>query len=209
MSDPGLALADGLAALRIDASPGTVTRLRAYLELLEKWNAVYNLTAIRDPFQWISYHLLDSLSVFGHLPTGSRADVGSGPGFPGIPLAIVDPERPVTLIESNQKKTAFLTQVTGQLDLGRVRVIRQRVEDVSPGEGYAVVISRAFAELADFARLTGHLLAPGGRLFAMKGLYPHEELARLPAGYHCLGVKPLSVPGLEATRHLVILGRSA
>ena len=207
MSGPVLALTDGLAALRIHANPGTVTRLLAYLELLQKWNAVYNLTAIRDPSQWISHHLLDSLSVFNHLRPGPLADVGSGAGFPGIPLAIVDPERPVTLIEANQKKTAFLTQVAGQLDLGRVRVIRQRVEDVSPEDGYSVVISRAFSELADFARLAGPRLAPGGRLFAMKGLHPHEELARLPLEYDCLAVEPLQVPGLDATRHLVILGR--
>lgn len=207
MTSAAKALAEGLVALSIDAEPQAIARLLAYLDLLQKWNAVYNLTAIRDPAQWISHHLLDSLSVSRYLPVGPLADIGTGAGFPGLPLALMDPDRPVTLVEANQKKTAFLTQVVGQLGLTKVRVVRQRVEDLPSAPGFSVVISRAFAELADFARLAGHLLSPEGRLFAMKGLYPHDELARLPAGYECLAVEALQVPGLDATRHLVIIGR--
>jgi 16S rRNA (guanine527-N7)-methyltransferase len=208
MNTSAKALADGLAALCIDPDPQAIARLLAYLDLLEKWNGVYNLTAIRDPAQWLTHHLLDSLSVFRHLPAGSLADIGSGAGFPGLPLALLDPDRPVTLVESNQKKTAFLTQVVGQLGLTHVRVVRTRVEELPSEPGFPIVISRAFAELADFVRLAGHLITPGGRLFAMKGLYPHDELARLPEGYACVAVEVLQVPGLDATRHLVILGRS-
>jgi 16S rRNA (guanine527-N7)-methyltransferase len=209
MSSPAIALADGLATLGIEPGADKLARLMAYLDLLQKWNAVYNLTAIREPRQWISHHLLDSISIFRYLPAGSLADIGTGAGFPGLPLALVDPDRPVTLVEANQKKSAFLTQVVGELGLANVRVVRQRVEEVPPEHHFAAVTSRAFADLADFARLAGHLLAPGGLLLAMKGLFPHEELARLPAGFVCLSVEALKVPGLDATRHLVILGRQA
>lgn len=178
--------------------------LARYLELLAKWNHVFNLTAIADPDDWVTHHLLDSLAVVPHLPPGSVIDVGSGAGLPGIPIAVACPGRQVTLLDSNQKKGAFLQQTISELGLHDAKVERCRVEDFRPARGFEVVISRAFADLARFLRTATHLCAPGGRLLAMKGLNPGSELALLPAAV-IEKVVPLTVPGLAGQRHLVFV----
>ncbi|MFZ1908502.1 MAG: 16S rRNA (guanine(527)-N(7))-methyltransferase RsmG [Burkholderiales bacterium] len=197
----------GLSALTLGLAPETIDKLLAFVELLSKWNRTYNLTAIRDPMKMVSHHVLDSLAVVPHLPMpdgGALADVGSGGGLPGIPLAIARPEWQVTLNDSNRKKTAFLRQAAMELGLANATIHSGRVEDWQPARRFAVVISRGFAELADFLTACGRLVAPGGILAAMKGVYPNEELARTPKGTACDRVVRLDVPFLEAERHLVL-----
>ncbi|HEX2648387.1 MAG TPA: 16S rRNA (guanine(527)-N(7))-methyltransferase RsmG [Burkholderiales bacterium] len=205
---PRAALDRGLGELALALPAGTGDRLIAYLELLAKWNKTYNLTAVRDPLQAISVHLLDSLAVLRELPAGSLADVGSGGGLPGIPLAIADPARQITVNDANAKKGAFLRQAVIELGLANVRVHVGRVEEWHPGEPFEVVISRGFSSLADFVDSCRHLLAPTGVLAAMKGEYPREEIAALPAAWERSEVRKLRVPRLEAERHLVLLRAS-
>lgn len=201
-------LARGLAALGLDLPPSAQERLLAFAALLGKWNRVYNLTALRDETQVISHHLLDSLAVLPHLGDAKRlADIGSGGGLPGIPLAIARPQLPVALVESNQKKSAFEQQAKIELGLANVSVHCERAEAWQPEEKCDVVISRAFSDLAEFVKLTGHLLAEGGVLLAMKGVHPYEEIAQLPAGWRVAEVIPLQVPGVEGARHLVRVER--
>ncbi|HEX9182018.1 MAG TPA: 16S rRNA (guanine(527)-N(7))-methyltransferase RsmG [Burkholderiales bacterium] len=198
------ALRGGLEALRLPLAESAQEKLLAYLELLAKWNKTYNLTAIRDPEKMVSHHLLDSLAVLPHLPAGALADVGSGGGLPGIPIAIAEPERAVTVNDANHKKAAFLQQAIIELRLANAQVHVSRVQAWRPAQRFACVIARGFAELADFIAACRHLLAPGGVLAAMKGVYPAEELARVPAGADCRDVRRLQVPLLEAERHLVL-----
>lgn len=201
-------LARGLAALGLDLPPSAQEKLLAFAALLGKWNRVYNLTALRDETQVISHHLLDSLAVLPHLGDAKRlADIGSGGGLPGIPLAIARPQLPVALVESNQKKSAFEQQAKIELGLANVSVHCERAEAWQPEEKCDVVISRAFSDLAEFVKLTGHLLAEGGVLLAMKGVHPYEEIAQLPAGWRVAEVIPLQVPGVEGARHLVRVER--
>ncbi|MBX3675941.1 MAG: 16S rRNA (guanine(527)-N(7))-methyltransferase RsmG [Rhodocyclaceae bacterium] len=201
---PAVRLARGLAALEVDVSPQAQEKLLAFAVLLGKWNKVYNLTALREEEQVISHHLLDSLAVLPHLGAARRlADIGSGGGLPGIPLAIARPDMHVALVESNQKKSAFQQQARIELGLDNVSVQCERVEGWQPEEKCDVVISRAFSDLAEFVRLSGHLLAAGGALLAMKGVHPYEEIAQLPAGWRVAEVMPLQVPGVEGARHLV------
>jgi len=202
-------LEQGVEDLGIRLPPTAEQRLLDYLALMQKWNRVYSLTAIREPAKSVSHHLLDSLAVVPHLKGGPLLDVGSGPGLPGIPVAIARPDWHVTLLDSNHKKAAFLNQAVAELEVTNAEVRRERVEQWRPPMMFEVVISRAFAELADFVRLAGHLLAPGGRLAAMKGLYPYEEIAQMPAGYRVDQVVPLAVPGVEGERHLVMIEKSA
>lgn len=179
--------------------------LARYLELLAKWNRVFNLTAISDPDDWVTHHLLDSLAVVPYLPGGSVIDVGSGAGLPGIPIAVACPGRRVTLLDSSQKKGAFLQQAVSELGLqGNTKVQLSRVEDFRPAAGFQVVISRAFADLARFVAAAKHLCAPGGRLVAMKGANPRAEFAGLPAAA-VERLVSLAIPGLAAKRHLVFL----
>jgi len=203
---PQAALERGLGELALPLPSGAPGKLMAYLGLLAKWNKTYNLTAIRDPLQAVSHHLLDSLAVVRslHQSTGTLADVGSGGGLPGIPLAIAEPSRRITLNDANEKKGAFLRQAVIELGLSNATVHVGRVEDWSPAEGFAVVISRGFASLVDFLSSCRHLAAPGGVLAAMKGTYPHEELAKVPADCNCQEVRRLEVPLLAAERHLVL-----
>ena len=198
------ALRNGLEALRLPLPETAQEKLLAYLELLAKWNKTHNLTAIRDPQKMVSHHLLDSLAVLPHLPGGALADVGSGGGLPGIPIAIAEPQRPVTVNDANHKKAAFLQQAIIELRLANAQVHVSRVQAWRPAQKFACVIARGFAELADFIAACRHLLAPGGVLAAMKGVYPAEELARLPAGADCRDVRRLAVPLLDAERHLVL-----
>ncbi|HUV99848.1 MAG TPA: 16S rRNA (guanine(527)-N(7))-methyltransferase RsmG [Gallionella sp.] len=178
-------------------------RLLNYLDLLNKWNKVYNLTAIRDPHQMISLHLLDSLSVIKHLWPGQWLDVGCGAGLPGMVLAIAQPDWRITMLDSNSKKTSFVQQAIIELGLTNANVICARVEDWRPTVRFNGIISRAYTELGDFLRSTRHLMAEHGSWAAMKGL-PEQELARLPGGCRVDRVIPLQVPGLHAARSLVI-----
>lgn len=201
-------LADGLVALGLDLPEATQTSLIAFGELLLKWNRVYNLTAIRAPQEVVTHHLLDSLAVLPHLGEVARlADIGSGGGLPGIPLAIARPDLEVVSVETVNKKAAFQQQARIELGLTNFRAENVRVEKLVPAQPFDGVISRAFSELALFVELAGHLLAPGGRMFAMKGVYPEEEIARLPAGWHVADTARLTVPGLAAERLLIILQR--
>ncbi|SHM25254.1 16S rRNA m(7)G-527 methyltransferase [Nitrosospira sp. Nsp11] len=201
-------LSEGIEVLGLALPRETQTRMLQYLALIRKWNQVHNLTAVREPEAMLVRHLLDSLAILPHVAGPRIADVGSGAGLPGIPLALARPEWRVTLVETNHKKTAFLQQARIELDLKNVEVMTERVENFHPVDGFDVVISRAFSDLADFAGLAGHLCAPGnggGRLVAMKGVYPHEELAQLPAQFMVEKILPVTVPGLEAERHLVLI----
>lgn len=199
-------LAEGLAAMGIALDAPAQARLVAYLHLIEKWNKVHNLTAVRDIGRMVVLHLLDSLAVLPHVAGAkSLLDVGTGAGLPGIPLAIALPDLAVTLLDSSHKKATFLRQAKAELGLANVQVACERVENWHPPEAFDVVVSRAFAELADFVAQAGHLVAPGGALLAMKGLHPFDEIARVPPTHRVEGVVALRVPALDAQRHLVLL----
>ncbi|TCW31826.1 16S rRNA (guanine(527)-N(7))-methyltransferase RsmG [Gulbenkiania mobilis] len=197
-------LTQGLVQLGLPLSADQLARLEAYLALLAKWNQTYNLTAVREESRMVSYHLLDSLTLVPHLAGIHRLlDVGSGGGMPGIPAAIARPDLQVVLLDANHKKTTFLRQAVIELGLANVEVVTDRVEAYQPAERFDCITSRAFSELAEFVRLTRHLLAPGGAYLAMKGVYPYEEIALLPSDFRAEEVLPLKVPGLDAERHLV------
>jgi len=195
----------GLIALGLALDRDTQQRLLDYIGLIEKWNRVYNLTAIREPEKMVSHHLLDSLAVAPHLHAKSLLDVGSGAGLPGIPLALASPDTRVTLLDSNHKKTAFLNQAVMELKLKNVRVCAERVESWQTQDRFDVIISRAFSDMSEFVRVTRHLLAPGGMFAAMKGMHPYEEIDKLPRDCAVQRVLPLAVPGLEGARHLVLI----
>lgn len=204
----GRALAEGIKALGLELTAAEQSRLLAYVALLEKWNRTHNLTAIREPERMVVYHVLDSLAMLPYLPPAPSlrvVDVGSGGGLPGIPLAIARLTWRVSLVDSNRKKAAFLRQATAELPLPNVEVIVSRVEDYVPAAPFDVAVSRAFSDLAHFAEAARRLVVPGGKLIAMKGRYPREELAQLPARVRVLASPALSVPGLEGSRHLVIM----
>ncbi len=207
-------LAEGIAALGLVLPRETVDRLLAFGELLLKWNKVYNLTAIRAPRELITHHLLDSLAVLPHLQSVQRlADIGSGGGLPGIPLAIVRSGLLVSSVETVNKKASFQQQARIELGLGNFAVFNRRVEtlaaDELPGGAADAVVSRAFSSLADFVRVAGHLVAADGALYAMKGVFPADEIGALPAGWTLAASHPLQVPGLDAERHLLVIRRSA
>ena len=202
-------LADGIRALGIDVGERARQKLVQYLALIEKWNRVYNLTAVRDTAQMVSTHLLDSLAAARHLVPGTVADVGSGAGLPGIPLALAWPQQSITLIESNHKKAAFLRQTAIELELDNTEVVCERVEAWQAPREFDIVISRAFSDLAEFVQLSGRLCAPTGVLAGMKGVYPYEELAQLSSSVRLREVVRLKVPGIEAERHLVLLERNS
>ncbi|MDX9874585.1 MAG: 16S rRNA (guanine(527)-N(7))-methyltransferase RsmG [Spongiibacteraceae bacterium] len=198
----------GLAALQLDLPASARERLLVYVGLLHKWNRAYNLTAVRVPAEMVSRHLLDSLAVLPHLRGSRFADVGTGAGLPGIPLAIARPDAQFDLFDSNGKKVRFLIQAIAGLGLTNVTARQVRIEQVRPAVGYDGVLSRAFASLQDMVGCTAQLLAPEGRFFAMKGLWPADELAALPDGYTVEAGHRLQVPGEIAERHLVILQRA-
>ena len=197
-------LAEGLKGLGLTLPADAFNKLLAYVELLMKWNRTYNLTAIREPGRMVSHHLIDSLAVLPHLPVGSLVDVGSGGGLPGIPIAIAQPQRRVTLNDSNHKKGAFMQQAAIELGLANVDVHIGRAEEWRPAERFDGAISRAFAELADFIAACRHLVKPAGFFVAMKGLYPNEEIAKLPPGMQCESVTRLNVPLVDGDRHFVL-----
>lgn len=196
-------LSQGIDELDLKINDATQQKLLDYLALMEKWNRVHNLTAVRDPQDMVTLHLLDSLSVLPHIKSGRLLDVGSGAGLPGIPLALVRPDLEVTSMDSSHKKASFQRQAKAALGLANFQVVCGRVEVFQPEHKFDMVISRAFSDLAEFMRLTRHLCAEDGVWLAMKGVYPHEELAQVKGPSS--EVVPLRVPGLEAQRHLVFL----
>lgn len=198
------ALEQGLQQLGTPLAPEQRRLLLAYLRLLEKWNSAYNLTAVRDPVDMVTRHLLDSLAILPHLYGRRVLDIGTGAGLPGIPLAIARPAPTFTLLDANAKKTRFVTQAVGELHLINVEVRQTRAEHYHPAQNFDTLVSRAFASIADMLAAARHLCAPGGRFLAMKGTYPENELAAVPAGY-AVEVLALAVPGLSAERHVVIL----
>lgn len=198
-------LASGVAEMELQVSAETQHKLLAYVALLHKWNRVYNLTAVRDPAEMITLHLLDSLSVLPYINCDNLLDVGSGGGLPGIVLAICMPELKVTTIDTVQKKAIFMRQVKGELGLNNLEVMHARVENFVPAQKFDVVISRAFSELGLLVKLTQHLLKDTGRWFAMKGVSPDRELKSLNVVKS--DIYPLKVAGLDAERHLVVFGK--
>jgi 16S rRNA (guanine527-N7)-methyltransferase len=196
-------LAAGVAEMGLDVSRETQEKLLQYLSLLNKWNKVYNLTAVRDPLEMVTLHLLDSLSVLPHVNSKNLLDVGSGGGLPGIVLAICKPELQVTTIDTVQKKAIFMRQVKGELGLDNLTVVHARVESYQPAEKFEMIISRAFSEMALFVKLTKHLLAQDGKWLAMKGQLPAQELETLDV--RVSQTIELSVAGLNAERHLIVL----
>lgn len=208
------ALADGARALHLDLSETQIARFIGYVALLSKWNAVYNLTAVRDPAHMVDQHLLDSLAVVSAFAGASNVlDVGAGGGLPGMVLAIwaaeAHPGMQISMVDTVHKKTAFLTQAKVELGLANVSVHTARVERLRAPQKFDVITSRAFAELSDFVSWSGHLLREGGQFIAMKGVAPHDEILRLPSGWNVTELRPVTVPGLDAERHLVFIERSA
>ena len=194
----------GARALGVSLPAGAAARMAQHVALIEKWNRVHNLTAVREPAQMAVLHVLDSLALVPHVGGAKNLlDVGTGAGFPGIPVALACEPLAVTLLDSSHKKATFLEQAKAELRLGNVSVASERVESFAPERKFDLVVSRAFADLADFVQLAGHLLAPGGRILAMKGVWPYEEIARVPKTHRVAEVIELKVPSLDAKRHLV------
>ena len=202
-------LAQSAVQLGLSVSASQQTLLLGYLALLIKWNKAYNLTAVRNPDEMVSRHLLDSLSVVQYVePYGNDwLDVGSGGGMPGVPLAIIFPKRKFTLLDSNGKKTRFLTQVKLELKLDNLEVIHNRVEAFTPAGAFSGIISRAFSSLADFTNWTRHLGDTNSHWLAMKGVHPDDELQALPEDFRLNSCQILKVPGCQGQRHLLILQR--
>lgn len=199
----------GLAELAVATTAAQITSLVQFLALLEKWNRAFNLSGVRDPDDMVARHLIDSVSVLPWLHGLSVLDVGTGAGLPGLPLAILDPQRQFTLLDSGGKKIRFVRHVIGELALNNVSVVQQRVEDFSPADPFDTVLCRAFASLGSFVRSSGRLAANGGRLVAMKGRFPGDELAELPADWQATEVAEVSVPGLAGQRHIIVVERTA
>ncbi len=198
-------LKSGIAALGLEVPADASQRMLKYLELVGKWNKTYNLTAIREQDRMLTHHLLDSLAVLPHVKGPRVLDVGSGAGFPGIPLALARPDCHFTLLDSSHKKTAFMRQAVIELKLTNVELVCARVENWTDSKPFDAVISRAFSDLPEFLTLSGRLCAGNGVVIAMKGMYPHDELAQIPANFWLREVVSLRVPGLGAERHAALL----
>jgi len=202
-------LAQGAARLHCHLSEEALHKLCKYLALVQKWNRVYNLTAVRERRKMLSHHLLDCLAVVPHVAAASIVDVGTGAGLPGIPLALAMPQARVTLLDSNQKKAAFLRQAAIELAITNVEIVSERVETWEAPSRFDLVISRAFSTLRDFLAAASRLCVEGGTLASMKGVHPFEELAEVPAEFRVRDVIALDVPGLQAQRHLILLQRAS
>nr|WP_315394133.1 16S rRNA (guanine(527)-N(7))-methyltransferase RsmG [uncultured Duganella sp.] len=199
-------LKQGIKDLKLELADDQVEQLLDYLALLNKWNSVYNLTSVRDPMQMVTLHLLDSLAAVPAFAAAKNVlDVGAGGGLPGMVLAISRPDMKVSMIDTVHKKTAFLNQVKAELGLSNVTVYTKRVEQLEVKTKFDVITSRAFADLSDFVNWSGHLLQEGGRFIALKGTAPEDERERLPEPWKVRKLEPLTVPGLEAERHLVFI----
>lgn len=199
-------LTDGLTGLGLDVAPALIAALADYVRLLTKWNQAYNLTSVRDPRDMVPRHILDSLSARPCLVGLTVLDVGTGAGLPGVPLALAEPARQFWLMDSGLKKARFVRHAVAELGLKNVAVEHCRVEDYEPGQGFDTLITRALCSLSDFVGRCGRLVSAGGRLVAMKGRYPEDELRRVPSDWRA-SVERVEVPGLAAERHLVVLER--
>ena len=197
-------LAEGVAGLGIEIDDQHRRALLGYLSLLKRWNRVYNLTTVKSDADFVTRHLLDSLSVVPYLHGRNVIDIGSGAGLPGIPVALACPDISVTLLDSNAKRCRFLRQVQAQLKLQNVSIVQHRAEKFNPHEKFDSLFSRAFSSLSSFITCSGHLLADDGQLLAMKGQWPGEESVEIPAGFMIKDVIKLNVPGLPEQRHLII-----
>ena len=200
-------LTAGLEALGLALAPGQVEALLTLVGELADWNTRVNLTAINDPAEVVDKHLLDSLAVLPQIRGLRVADIGTGAGFPGLPLAVADLDRRYTLVESTGKKVTFVRHAVAMLRLPNVEIVSARAESYRPARPFDSVIARALGSLVDFVRVAGHLAGRGGRLLAMKGKVPEAELAALPAGWKAVAVHPVAVPGLDAERCVVELAR--
>ncbi|MEC5160020.1 MULTISPECIES: 16S rRNA (guanine(527)-N(7))-methyltransferase RsmG [unclassified Janthinobacterium] len=199
----------GVAELQLDLDEAQIAKLLDYLALLAKWNAVYNLTSVRDPMQMLTLHVLDSLAAVSAFAGAANVlDVGAGGGLPGMVLAISRPDMKVSMIDTVHKKTAFLTQVKAELALTNVSIHTMRVEQLQVKQPFDVITSRAFADLSDFVNWSGHLLADGGQFIALKGVAPPDERERLPQAWKVTELRAIRVPGLDAERHLVFIARA-
>jgi 16S rRNA (guanine527-N7)-methyltransferase len=198
-------LASGARELGIELDSARAETLLKLVDALEQGNAQFNLTAIRDRPGMLRKHVLDSMSLAPYLRGERIADVGTGAGFPGLVLAVVDPQRRFTLIEATGKKARFVEQTVERIGCGNVLVVNSRAESYRPSELFDTVVARALSSLADFVAYAGHLCAPGGRLLAMKGKRPDGEISAVPKSFRVLAVHRLSVPGLTDERHLVEL----
>lgn len=209
-AEPHLApiLEAGMQQMGVEYSSEQRDMLLAYLQLLMTWNKAYNLTAIRDPGEMIKLHLLDSLAVLPHIAGKRLIDVGTGAGLPGIPLAIMCPERDFTLLDSNGKKTRFLFQARCDLGLSNIKEINSRVENHKPEVPYEAVLSRAFTSVADMVNKCSHLLSPEGLFLAMKGKFPQSELSEVGKDYKVNASHTLQVPGVDGERHLIVISRN-
>lgn len=195
-------LLQGLSALNLPLAEPQIDALLRFIQLIAKWNKAYNLTAVRDQEEMVNLHILDSLAILPHIKPPRVADIGTGAGLPGIPLAICLPDCRFTLVDSNSKKTRFVQQAVLELGLKNVEVMHSRVEVFRPEQAFSTVITRAFASMPDILKLTGHLLADDGLLLAMKGQQPDQELAEISSAY---SVIPIKVPGIAAERCLIYM----
>jgi 16S rRNA (guanine527-N7)-methyltransferase len=207
-SDERRQLIDGTAALGVVMSDAQQTATLQLINALQAGNAQFNLTAIRDREGMLRKHILDSLSLQGFMRGARIADIGTGAGFPGLPLAIVNPERQFTLVEATGKKARFVAQTVAMIGLANVDIVNRRAEDYRPPQLFDTVISRALASIGTFIAYAGHLCAPDGRLLAMKGKRPNEEISAIPRGFRVLAVHRLRIPGLPDERHLVEIVRT-
>ena len=198
-------LADGLADLPLELNADIQSRLVDFLHLLVKWNRAYNLTAVRQPEQMVTRHLLDSLVVGPYLQGPRILDVGTGAGLPGIPLALAYPDHHFTLLDSNGKKIRFVTQAVAELGLANVDVVQSRIEAFQPASRFDTITARAYASIEELVSQTTRILADGGQYLIMKGVYPVAEVEAMPTGYRLEAVQPLNVPKLDAERHLLII----
>jgi len=203
MEDPKRILADGMAAMGVSATQEQCDRLLEFLHLLKKWNRVYNLTAIVRPMDMVRLHLLDSLAILPYLRGGQVLDVGTGAGLPGIPLAILSPDKEFTLLDSNAKKTRFVRQAAIELGLRNVRVEHARIEQFKPSHGFDIILARAYAGLTDIVGQTARLLNPLGMILAQKGKLPEGEIQQLEGAD--VATYPLTIPGVDAERHLIAI----
>jgi 16S rRNA (guanine527-N7)-methyltransferase len=199
---------DGLLSMGVDADADQIEALLRFLILLEKWSHAFNLTAIRDLEEMVPLHVLDSVSARPYLDGVSVLDAGTGAGLPGIPLAILEPDRHFLLLDSGGKKVRFVRHAVGELAIPNVTVVQTRIEDYEPTVLFDTVICRAFSSLGKFVRGCGHFLESGGRLIAMKGRAPNDELTGLPAGWEVAEVASTAIPGLAVERHVVVVRRN-
>ncbi|MDG1694156.1 MAG: 16S rRNA (guanine(527)-N(7))-methyltransferase RsmG [Porticoccaceae bacterium] len=204
LSDRQQELQAGINTLGLDCTSQQEEKLLKYLELLERWNKAYNLTAIRDPIQMVRLHLLDSLAIHPYIQAGREIiDVGTGPGLPGIPLAILNPNINFTLLDSNGKKTRFLFQAISDLSLVNAREVNQRVENFQPQKTYDIVLSRAFSAISDMLNQCDHLVSDTGYFLAMKGKKPDSELSQITKAYKVVDLSEVKVPQIDSERHLI------